>query len=230
MSVTRVGKTRCYCSVSQSCPTLFNLTNCRTPGLPVSHHFLKFAQVHVCCIGDAIQPSHSLTPFSPSVFCLSQHQGLFQWVSCSHQMTKILELQLQHQFFQWVFRIDFPQDWLVWPPCLLSHLLQHYSVKASIIWQSAFFMVQLSQPYMTTGKTIALTIQTLVSRIMSLFSTHCLGLSSLSCQEAIVFWFHGCSHCPVILEPKKKKSVITSTFPRSICHSVMGPDAMTLVF
>ena len=118
MSVTRVGKTHCcYCSVSQSCPTLFNLTHCRTPGLPVPHHFLKFAQVHVCCIGDAIQPSHSLIPFSPSVLCLSQHQGLFQWVSCSHQMTKILEHQLQHQFFQWVLRINFPQDWLIWSPC-----------------------------------------------------------------------------------------------------------------
>ena len=73
--------------------------DCSTPGFPVPHHLLKFAQVHFYCIGDAIQPSHPLTP-SSSPHNLSQHQGLFQWVSFSHQMTKILELQLQHQSFQ----------------------------------------------------------------------------------------------------------------------------------
>jgi len=73
--------------------------------------------------------------------------------------------------------------------------LQHHSSKASILWHSAFFMVQLSQLYVTTGKTIALTIWTFVGRVMSLlFKT--LSLSSLSCQEAMVFWFHDCSHCP----------------------------------
>ena len=67
--------------------------------IPVPHHLPKFAQVHVHWIGDAILPSHPLTPFSPSTLKLSQHWGLFQWVSCSHQMTKILELQLQYQSF-----------------------------------------------------------------------------------------------------------------------------------
>ena len=86
-------------------------------GLPVPHHRPKFAQVHVHCIGDAIQTSHPLMPSSPPALNLSQHQGLFQWVSCLHQMTKILEFQLQHQSFQWVFRVDFPWDWLVWSPC-----------------------------------------------------------------------------------------------------------------
>ena len=66
--------------------------DCSTSGLPVSHHLLKFAQVHVHCIGDAIQPFHPLIPSSPPALNLPQHQRLFQWVSCSHQMTKILKL------------------------------------------------------------------------------------------------------------------------------------------
>ena len=73
-------------------------------------------------------------------------------------------------------------------------LLQHHSLKASILWCSAFFTIQLLQPYVTTGKTTALTIRTFVGRVMCLFSTHYLGLSLLSCQEAIMFRFHGCSH------------------------------------
>ena len=84
-------------------------------GFPVPHHLPKCAQVHVHCISNAIQPSHPLTPSSPSALNLSQHEGLFQWVGCSHQMTKILELQ--HQSFQQVFRADFPSYWLVWSPC-----------------------------------------------------------------------------------------------------------------
>ena len=85
---------------------LFTTHGCSTPGLPVPHHLLEFAQVHVHCFSDAIQASHSLMLSSPSALNLFQHQGLFQWVSCSHQVTKILGLQ--HQSFQWVFRVDFP--------------------------------------------------------------------------------------------------------------------------
>ena len=70
--------------------------DCSMPDLPVLHHLRKFAQVHVHCIGDAILPSHPLMPSSLSALSLSQQQGLFQWVRCSHQMTKLLELQLQH--------------------------------------------------------------------------------------------------------------------------------------
>ena len=79
--------------------------------------FLEFAQTHVHRVGDAIQPSHPLLSPSPSTFNLSQHQGLFQWVSSLHQMARVLELQLQHQCFQWIFRVDFLSDWLVWSPC-----------------------------------------------------------------------------------------------------------------
>ena len=106
----------CSCWVTQSSPTLCNRMDCSMPGLPVPHHLPKFAQVHVHSISDAIQASHSLMP-SSSALSLSQHQGLFQWVSCLNQVTKILELQLQHQSFQWIFRVDFPSDWLVWSPC-----------------------------------------------------------------------------------------------------------------
>ena len=75
--------------------------NHSTPGLPVHHQLLEFTQTHVRWVGDAIQPSHPLSSPSPPPFNLSQHQGLFQWCSSSHQVTKILEFQLQHQTFQW---------------------------------------------------------------------------------------------------------------------------------
>ena len=100
---------------------------------------------------DVIQPSHPLSSPSPPAFNLSQHQGLFQWVSSSHQVRKVLEFQLQHQSFHWIFRADFLYDRLSVQGTLKS-LLQHHSSKASILWRSAFFRVQLSHPYMTTGK------------------------------------------------------------------------------
>ena len=90
--------------------------DCSMPGFPVLHSLLEFAQTHISWIGDAIQPSHPLSPPSPAIN-LSQHQGLFQWVSSSQQVAKVLELQLQHQSFQWIFRVDFLCDWLVWSPC-----------------------------------------------------------------------------------------------------------------
>ena len=93
-------------AVLQSCPILCKPMDHSMPGFPIPHHLRKFSQVHVHCISDAIQPSHPAMPFFPSAFNLSQHQGLFRWVICLHQMTKILELQLQS--FQWVFRVDFP--------------------------------------------------------------------------------------------------------------------------
>ena len=101
----------CCCSVTGSCPNLRDPMDCSTTGFPVPHHLLEFAQAHIHWIDDAIQPSHPLSPSFPSVFNLSQ------WVSCSHQVVKVLELQLQHQSFQWVFKVDFLWDWLVWSPC-----------------------------------------------------------------------------------------------------------------
>ena len=91
--------------------------NCSTPGSSVLHCLLEFAQTHVHWIGDTIQPSHPLLSPSPPTFNLSQHQGLFQWVSSLHQVAKALKLQFQHQSFQCIFRTDFLCDWLVWSPC-----------------------------------------------------------------------------------------------------------------
>ena len=78
-----------------------------TPGLPVHHQLRENAQTHVHWVSDTIQPSHPLLSPSPPAFNLSQHQGLFKWVSSSHQVAKELEFQLQHQSFQWIFRTDF---------------------------------------------------------------------------------------------------------------------------
>ena len=86
--------------------------------LSFEHHQLpELAQTHVHRVGDAIQPSHPLMSPSPPVFNVSQHQGIFQGVSSSYQMAKVLELQLQHQSFQWIFRTHFFQDWRVGSPC-----------------------------------------------------------------------------------------------------------------
>ena len=108
-------------------------------------------------------------PSSPSALNLSQHQGLFQWVIYSYLMTKILELQLQYQSFQWIFRVDLPWDWLVWSPCCRRDFQESSPVpQFEGINSSAFFKVQLSQPYMTHGNSTALTIGIFVGRVMSL--------------------------------------------------------------
>ena len=96
-----------FSSVAQSCLTLCNLMDCSTPGFPVHHQLLELAQTHVHQVSDDIQPSHPLSSSSPPAFNLSQHQGLFQWVSSLHQVAKVLEFQLQHQSFQWIFRTNF---------------------------------------------------------------------------------------------------------------------------
>ena len=87
------------------------------PGFPVHHQLLELTQTHVHQVGDAIRPSHPLSFPSPPTFSLSQHQILFQWVSSSHQVAKVLEFELNHQSFQWIFRTDFLEDWLVWSLC-----------------------------------------------------------------------------------------------------------------
>ena len=96
-----------FSPVPQPCLTVCNPMDCSTPGFPVCHRLPNPTQIHVHHIGDATQPSHPLSPPSPPLFNLSQHQGLFQWVSYSHQVAKVLEFQLQHQSFQWTVRTDF---------------------------------------------------------------------------------------------------------------------------
>ena len=158
--------------------TLCNPMDCITPGFLVLYHLPEFVQTHVHQVSDEIQPSHHLLSPSPPVFSLSQHQGLSQWVSSSHQMEKVLKFQLQHQSFRWILRVFFGFDWLdlLAVQVILNSLLKHHSSKSSILWCSALFIVQLSYPCMTTGKTIALTRWTFVDKVMSLlFNT----LSSL---------------------------------------------------
>ena len=130
-----------FSSVTQSCPILCDPMDCSTPGLPVNHQPPEPTQTHVHCIGDAIQPSHPLSSPSPPAFNLSQHQGLFRWVSSSYQVAKVLEFQLQHQSLQWIFRISFRMDWLdlLAVQGTLKSLLQHRSSKASILQHSVYF-------------------------------------------------------------------------------------------
>ena len=106
-----------FSSVAQSCLTICDLMSCSMPGFRVHHQLLELVQTHVHLAGNAIQPSHPLSFTSPPTFNIFQHQGLFQWVSSSQQGANILEFQLQHQSFQWIFRVDFLQDGLVGPPC-----------------------------------------------------------------------------------------------------------------
>ena len=123
----------------------------------------------------SVMPSNHLSLLSfhsSSTFNLSQYQGVFKWVSILHHVAKVLEFQLQHQSFQCtdLGRISFRMDWLdlLAVQGMLKSLLQYHSSKSSILWPSAFFIVQLSHPYMTTGKTIALTRQTFVGKVIFL--------------------------------------------------------------
>ena len=142
-----------------------------TPGFPVHHQLLGPAQIHIHWVGDAIQPSHPLSSPSPPALNISQHQGLFQWVNCwvrqSEYWSFSFNICLSNEYSG---LISFRMDWL--DPLAVQRtfksLLQHCSSKVLILWHSAFFMVQLPNPYMTTGKTIALTRQTFVGEVMSL--------------------------------------------------------------
>ena len=126
--------------------------------------------------------------------------------------------------------ISFRVDWCT-VQGTLKNLLQHHSLKASILWCSAFFMVQLSHPCMTTGKTIALTIQTYVGRMMillfNMLSRFVIDFLPRS-KRFLISWLQ--SPSAVILEPKKMKSVTTSTFSPWTCYAVMGQNVMILVF
>ena len=158
-------------SVAQSCLTLCHPTNCSTPGLPVHHQLPEFTQTHVHRGGDAIQPSHPLSSPSPSAPIPSSIRVF------SNESTLCMRWPKY-----WSFRfsispsnehpglISFRMDWLdlLAVQGTLKSLLQHHTSKASILWCSAFFTVQLSHPYMTTGKTIALTRWPFVGKVMSL--------------------------------------------------------------
>ena len=139
--------------------------------------------------------NHLIVYHCPSLFALnlSQHQGLFQWVSSSYQVAKVLELPLQHQSFrEYAGLISFWIDWfdLLAVQGTVKSLLQHHNLKASVLWCSAFFMVQVSHPYMTTGKIIALTIWTFDGRVIH---THIHPIDSLWRAWNNKLWHSSCS-------------------------------------
>ena len=183
---------------------------------------------------ESVMPSSHLSSPSPPAPNPSQHQGLFHWVGSSHQVARGLEFQLLHQFFnEYTGLISFRMDLfdLLAVQWTLTSLLQHHSSKASILWHSAFFMVQLSHLYMTTRKIIALAIWTFVSKVMSLFFNSLLRFVKaflLRSKSLLISWLQSLS--AVILEPKNIKSLTVSIYSPSICPEVMGSDAMILVF
>ena len=205
--------------------------DCSMPGLHVHHQLLELAQTDIHQFSDAIQPCHPLLSPSLPAFNLSQHQVLFQWVSSSYQWAKYWSFSISpSNEYSWL--ISFRIDWfiLVAVHVNLKSLLQQHNSKASILWHSAFFMDQLSHPYTTTGKTIALTIQTfgyVMSLLFNMLSRFVISFLPRS-KCLLISWLQSLS--TVILQPKKIKSVTASTFPPSICQEVVGLDAMILVF
>ena len=140
--------------------------DCSIPGFPVLHHLPEFAQTHVHWVGDAIQPSYPLLPASAPALSLSQHQVFSSESALCIRWPKYWSFSFSiSPSTEYSELISFRMDWvdLLAVQGTLKTLLQHHSLKASVLWHSAFFMVQLSHPYMTTGKTIALTIWTFVS-------------------------------------------------------------------
>ena len=200
------------------------------PGFPVHHQLPEFTQTHVHWVGDAIQPSHPLSFPSPPAPSPSQHQGLFQWVNSSHEVAKVWSFSFtispsnEHPGL-----ISFRMDCLdlLAVQGTLKSLLQHHSSKASILRHSAFFTVQLSHPHMTTGKTIALTRQTLVDKVLSLLFNMLsrLVITFLPRSNHLLISLLQ-SPSAVILEPPKIKSDIVSP---SISHEVMGPTHFTFM-
>ena len=169
-----------FSSVAQSCPTLCDPVDCTLPGFPVHHQLPEPTQTHVHRVSDAIQPSHPLSSPSPlpSIFpsfrVFSNESVLdIRWpkywsfsfsISPSNEYSGL---------------ISFRMDWLdlLAVHGTLKSLLQHHSSKASILWHSAFFIVQFSHPYMTTGETVVLTRWTFVGKVMSLLFIFYLGWS-----------------------------------------------------
>ena len=197
--------------------------DCSTSGFPVHHQLPELAQTHVHQVGDAIQLSHPLSSTSPPAFNLPQHQGLFQWVSSCIRWPKYWSFSFSiSPSNEYSGLTSFRMDWLdlLAVQGTLKSLLQHHS---SVLQSSAFFTS--INPYMTTGKTTALTRRTFVGKVMSLL---------LNMLSRLIITFLPRSKClliswlqsppAVILEPRKIKSATVSTVSPSISHKVMGPD------
>ena len=181
-----------FSPVTQSCLTLCDPMNRSMPGLPIHHQLLEFTQTHVHWVDDAIQPSYPLASPSPPAPNPSQLQGLFQWFNSSHEVAKVWSFSFSiSPSNEYSGLISFRMDWLdlLAVQGTLKSLLQHHSSKASILRRSAFFIVQFSHPYMTTGKTIALTRWTFVGKVMSLLFNMLSRLVNFSSKEQVSFNF-----------------------------------------
>ena len=191
--------------------------HCSTPGLPVHHQLPELTQTHVHWVCDATQPSHPQSSPSPPAFNLSQHQGLFKWVSFFPNEIR------RPKYWNFRFRVSPSNEYsglfsfrldLLAVQGTLKSLLQHHNSKAPIIWHSAFFIVQHSHPYMTIGKTIALTRWTFAGKVMSLLF---IMLSSLviaflpRTKRLFISWLQ--SPSAMILEPPKNSLSLFPLFP-----------------
>ena len=198
--------------------------NCSTPGLPVHHQLPEFTQTHVYWVSDAIHhlilchPLLLLPAIFPNIRVFSNESALhIRWPKyCSFSNSP------SNEYSELIsFRIEWFDLLAVRGPP--KSLLQHHSSKASILQCLAFFMVQFSHPYMTTGKTIVLTIQTFVDKVMSLLFNMLSRLVIaflLRSKCLLISWLQ--SPSAVILEPQKIKSVTVFIISPSICHDVMG--------
>ena len=184
-------------------------------GPPVHHQTPELTQTHVHRTGDANQPSHPLSSPCPHAFNLSQDQGLFQWVTSSHQVAKYWNFSLSIRPSNIYSGLSsFRMDWLDLLAGTLKCLLQHHSWKAVILWHSAFFIVQLSYPYMTTGKTLSLTRQTFFGNVVSLLYNTLSRLAITFLPRSKHLWIPWLkSPSEVILEPPK---LSLSLFPLSL--------------
>ena len=200
--------------------------DCSMLSFPLHHHFPEFSQTRVHWVGDAIQPSHSLSSPSPPAFNLSQHQGHFNASALHMRWPKY-----------WSFSFSFSPNnehpgltplgrtgWISLQSKGLSRVFSNSS-KASILQQSTFFIVQHSYPYTTTGKTIALTRRTFVDKVTSLLFNMLSRLVMTflpKSKRLLISWLQ--SPYALILEPRKIKSATVSSVSLSICYEVMWPD------
>ena len=230
-----------FSSAAPSCPALCNPMDCSTTGFPVHHQLQELAETHVHWVSvmsiESMMPSNHLILCCPLLFLPS----IFPSIRVFSKESALLIRWPKYWSFSFSISpsneysglISFRTDWLdlLAIQGTLKSLLQHHSSKASILHCSVFFIVQLSHPYMTTRKTIALTRQMFVGKVMCLLSNMLsrLVIDFLPRSKRLLI---SSLQLPstVILEPKKIKSLTVSIGSPSICHGVMGPDAMIIVF
>ena len=202
--------------------------DCSTLGLPVHHQLLEFTQIHVHWVGDAIQPSHPLSFSPPPVFNLSQHQGIFKWVSSSHQVAKVLEFQLQHQSFQWTpGLISFTMDWL-------DFLAAQGTLKSLLLEYRLLVIYNLHVNHKYHGLPDLLAPSPQLGKLPGLCPL--LSFTSLTLQgKRVALWllfsrariqdddrdlvYFPClrDHCPALLDAQNLQAVVSWTF---FCFSV----------